>query len=187
MSDVSDLAAQRATERWLEQIVVGMNLCPFAAAPLHHRRVRFVVSSANGEEPIYRDFLQLLEQFVASEASEWETALLIFSRGLSEFDEYLDMLASMDDAIDAAGLRGVIQLASFHPNYCFDQAPLDDAANYSNRSPYPMVHLLREAGLSAALESYLDPEQIPQRNVHRLRRLGLAAMQQRLAACYDND
>ena len=108
-----------------------------------------------------------------ADAAQQETALLVVTEGLAGFSEYLDLLALAEQAVSEAGLSGVIQLASFHPDYCFAGAPADDPANFTNRSPYPMFHLIREDALEAALASYRHPERIPERNVQRLRALGL--------------
>lgn len=172
-----------ATTRWLDDVVIGLNLCPFAAKPLASGRVRFVDCSAVDPEAIYRDLLVEVETFLGISPYTAETSLLIISAGLKSFDDYLDLLAAAEVAMSTAGLEGVLQLASFHPEYIFEGADVDDPANYTNRSPYPMFHLLRELGLSAILEDYPDAAAIPQQNIARLRELGLASMQQRLRDC----
>lgn len=174
MSDAARPDAIAQTRRWLERVVIGLNLCPFAAAPYRHGRIAFVVSDAQRLDAIYQDFLGVLLEFVTSDPHQQETALLILSRGLQSFDDYLEALDLLEQAIVEAGLEGRVQLASFHPKYRFAHAAADDPANFSNRSPFPMFHLIREDGLSAALESYPDPAQIPERNVQRLRELGIA-------------
>jgi hypothetical protein len=124
-----------------------------------------------------------VEAFLGLSPSQAETGLFIVPQGLQAFADYLELLGAAEDALGAAGLDGILQLASFHPDYVFADAAVDDPANYTNRSPYPMFHLIREAGLAAALESYPDPEAIPERNVRKLRALGLAELQRRLAVC----
>ena len=161
------------TRRWLERFVIGLGLCPFAAKPFRLERIAYSVCDATSLEKIYTEFLRALESLVLADPQVQETALLILSRGLSGFDDYLDGLAALEQAISDAGLEGVIQVASFHPDYCFEGVPPDDPANYSNRSPFPMFHLIREAGLAAALESYSEPETIPERNIRCLRQLGV--------------
>ena len=172
-----------ATERWLDDVVIGLNLCPFAAKPLSSGRVRFVESRAVDPEAIYRDLLVEVETFLGISPYTAETSLLIISVGLTSFDDYLDLLAAAEVAMSTAGLEGVLQLASFHPDYIFEGADAGDPANYTNRSPYPMFHLLRELGLSAILEEYPGAAAIPQQNIARLRALGLEAMRQRLRDC----
>ena len=180
---MTEAAVRAATERWVRELVVGLNLCPFAAAPLQGGRIRYVVCAARDFAGIYRAFLAEVETLLGLSPYQAETSLFIVPEGLDDFETYLQLLAVAEEALDAAGLDGVLQLASFHPDYVFADAAADDPANYSNRSPYPMLHLIREAGLSAALESYPDPEAIPARNVRRLRELGLAELQRRLARC----
>ena len=161
------------TQDWLERFVIGLGLCPFAAAPYRQGRITYSVCDADSMEGIYQAFLQSLETFVQADPVEQETALLIVSRGLTEFNDYLDALSLLEQAVAEACLDGVIQLASFHPDYRFEGVPQGDPANYSNRSPLPMFHLIREEGLAEALASYPDPEGIPRRNIRRLRELGV--------------
>ncbi len=163
-----------STRRWLERIVIGLSLCPFAAAPFNKNRILYVVDDADTLDAIYEAFLETLYTLFTSDPQDNETALLILPRGLTAFDDYLEALGLVEDAITEAGLDGMVQVASFHPEYRFADAPADDPANYTNRSPYPMFHLIREDGLTAALESLPHPERIPQENIERLRALGTA-------------
>ena len=162
-----------ATQRWLERFVIGLGLCPFAAAPFQQDRITYAVCDSASPEAIYTAFLKALGDLVLADPSEQETALLILSHGPADFGDYLDRLAEVEQAVVDAGLEGVIQVASFHPEYRFRGAAPDDAANYSNRSPFPMFHLIREEGLAEALTSFHDPEGIPERNIRRLREMGL--------------
>lgn len=172
--------AVAATRRWLERFVIGLGLCPFAAAPYRLDRIAYSVCEESSLDAIYVSFLQTLEALIAADPQEQETALLILTRGLSRFDDYLDGLATMEQAVEDAGLNGVIQVASFHPDYCFEGELPDDPANFSNRSPFPMFHLIREDALAAALESYPEPEAIPERNIRRLRELGVRGIRELL-------
>jgi hypothetical protein len=176
---------QRVIEQvraWLEELVIGLDLCPFAAAPVRGGRVRYTVCDASGADDIFQAFLAELDAFLQLPASEAETGLFILSRGLQSFDDYLDMLALLEQALADAGLEGIVQLASFHPDYVFAGSEADDPANYSNRAPYPIFHLIREQELEKVLANYPDPGAIPERNIARLRELGLAELQRRLAA-----
>ena len=169
--------AERArvqTRDWLARFVIGLGLCPFAAEPYRQGRIAFVVCEATADDAVYRAFVETVEALLAQPPEQQETALLILSRALTDFDDYLQMLDALEHALNEAGLAGVLQLASFHPDYRFEGVPEDDPANYSNRSPYPMFHLIRERGLAAALDRYPQPETIPARNVERLRALGLS-------------
>jgi hypothetical protein len=167
---------------WLQGTVIGLNLCPFAAAPFRGGRVRYTVCEAVEPEAIYQAFLAELDAFLQLDPAEAETGLFILSRGLGDFGDYLDMLALLEEALAEAGLEGVIQLASFHPDYVFEGNEVDDPANFTNRSPYPIFHLIREQGLEQALAGYPEPEAIPARNIARMREIGLDELRRRLAA-----
>ncbi|MBT4837812.1 MAG: DUF1415 domain-containing protein [Methylococcales bacterium] len=169
--------AVKATQQWLKTMVVGLNLCPFAAKPLAEQRVRFALCEANDDDTIYQTFLQEVEHLLKTPVGELETTLLIVSHALTDFDDYLDMLEVLDDALIKAELEGVLQLASFHPDYLFADAPDNDPANYSNRSPFPTFHLIREDSLQDALENYDQPELIPENNQKKLRALGILGIE----------
>ena len=175
------------TRCWVERVVVGLNLCPFAAAPMQGGRIRYVHCDAESVEAIYRALLTEMETLIGLPESEAETSLFVVPSGLEAFATYLDLLEVAEAALPAAGLEGILQLASFHPDYCFEGAGEEDPANYTNRSPHPMFHLIREAPLARALERYPNPEVIPDRNIARLRALGLTAMKEKLAACRKPD
>lgn len=175
MSDPGKVIAD--TRAWLERVVIGLGLCPFAAAPHREDRIAYWVSTAGDRDGVYQDFLATLQQMLDAGPARAETGLLIVPDALGDFDGFLDMLGLLEQALVSAGLEGVMQIASFHPAYRFADAPEEDPANYSNRSPYPMFHLIREAGLSAALARYPYPEMIPQRNIQRLRELGLVGIE----------
>jgi hypothetical protein len=172
------------SRRWIERVVIGLNLCPFAAAPFRAERIAYVTCDAMSLDEIYIAFLETLHDLVLAEPQRKETALLIVTRGLQDFDAYLEALALMERAVIESGLDGVIQVASFHPAYRFDGAPTDDPANYTNRSPLPMFHLIREDGLTAALGSLPRPDRIPQHNVRRLRELGADGIRKLLDTAY---
>jgi hypothetical protein len=160
------------TERWVEVMVVGENLCPFAAAVLKREQLRFAVSQACSAEAVARDFLQELALIQQAPEDEIATTLLILPAALGDFYDYLDVLAQCEALIAEAGLEGVFQLASFHPRYRFGGVPPDDISHWTNRSPYPMFHLLREGQMSRVLSHYPDPDAIPERNIAHLRALG---------------
>lgn len=165
------------TRHWLERMVIGLNLCPFASRPYEAGQVGFMVCDETEPDAIYRAFLIELDGFLQANPDQVATDLFILSKGLADFNDYLDMLGLLEDALAEAGLEGTIQLASFHPDYLFEGVGDDDPANFTNRSPYPMFHLIREEGLQAALASYPNPEQIPERNMARLRELGVAGIE----------
>lgn len=163
---------EATTRAWLERVVIGLNLCPFAKAVSLKHQIRFVVSSAENPETLRDELLSELRHLARAEPEQLDTTLLIHPFTLHDFLDYNDFLDDADAAVEELGLSGELQVASFHPQYCFEGSEPDDIANYTNRSPYPMLHLLREASVSRALESVPDPARIFEANVERLRALG---------------
>lgn len=184
---MDERAIVSATRSWIREVVIGLNLCPFAAVPMERDTIRYVVCREESPDAIYRALLAEMGHFLALPEEEAETGVFIVPSGLESFDDYLDLLYSAEQAIPEAGLSGILQLASFHPDYLFEDAPEDDPANYTNRSPFPMFHLIRSEGLTRAVAHYPEPEKIPERNIRTLRELGLAEMQRRLAAIMKRD
>ena len=169
------------TKKWLSAIVIGHGLCPFAKSEFDNNRIHYAVIK---EQSLESQMAALLAECTALDKDETrETSLLIFPSAFSDFEDYLNGLALANDLLKDQGYEGIYQLASFHPHYLFEGAAEDDAANYTNRSPYPVFHILREASLEAALKSYSNPEQIPERNIELTRRLGLEVMRASLASC----
>jgi hypothetical protein len=163
-----------ATRRWIADMVIGLNLCPFARRVFDAELIRYVVSPATSEQELLDHLAAELTALVTAPRSEVETTLLIHPHALAEFLDYNDFLFDADDLVDDMRLRGVVQVASFHPHYQFAGTDPDAVENYTNRSPHPMLHLLREDGITevAANPDFLAG--IPERNVEMLRRLGLA-------------
>ena len=170
-----DLAVITATRRWLEGAVIGLNLCPFARAPLAAGRIRFSVSSAETQEALLDDLQTELRRLVAAGPVACETSLLIHPHVLADFADYNDFLDAADKVLKRLKLVGRIQIASFHPDYQFSGTLPDDMGNFTNRSPYPMLHLLREDSIEHALAAYPEPDRIYKRNIETLRALGRAA------------
>ena len=176
----SSSRALAAIRTWVETFVVARNVCPFAGREVARDTVRYLAVDA-------RDWEGALHRLVAEceyldETPAVETTLLVLTPGLEAFDDYLDFLAVAEALLAEQGYEGTYQLASFHPDYCFEVVEPSDPANYTNRAPYPMLHLLRESGLEAALAHYPDPEGIPERNVAAMRELGEPALAEALAA-----
>ncbi|MFQ3789422.1 DUF1415 domain-containing protein [Halomonas sp. A29] len=163
-----------ATREWVEGFVVAHNVCPFARRELVSDTIRFVEVTAGEWEPALEALIDECRRL--DETPKIETTLMVLRPGLEDFDDYLDFLAVAEALLIEQGYEGIYQLASFHPDYCFDGAEENDPANFTNRSPWPMLHLLREAGLERALASYPDPEAIPERNIERMRQLGSEAL-----------
>lgn len=160
------------TRRWVERAVIGLNLCPFAKAVHVKRQIRYAVSAADSAKQALDDLDAELDRLAAADPGVHETTLLILPSGFDEFIEFTDLLRRCDKRIRRCGLDGVIQLASFHPEYRFADAEPGDTANFSNRSPYPTLHLLREDSIARAVQTYPQPESIYEANIRRLRELG---------------
>lgn len=180
MPDKLQVAA--AVRRWVETIVVGLNLCPFAKRELDQERVRFVVSDATSEQGLLMD-LEAELQHLELHASV-ATTLLIHPRVLETFDDYNQFLNYADGLLQQMELDGVYQIASFHPDYQFSGTETDAAENYTNRSPYPVLHLLREESLDRVLESTEYAEQIPIRNIELMDSMGNSRLSALLKACF---
>ena len=163
-----------ATRNWLERAVIGLNLCPFAKAVHVKGQIRYVVSQARAPEELLSDFVRELRLLVAADPELCDTTLLIHPQALADFLDYNDFLDVADAAIEEAGLEGLLQVASFHPDYQFVGTEPDDIANYTNRSPYPTLHLLREASVDRAVAAYPQVEHIYENNIAALQRLGHA-------------
>lgn len=170
-----------ATRCWLEAVVIDLNLCPFAKRELVRERVRFSVTGATNKDDLIAALHGEL-QFLLDHP-EVETTLLIHPAVLQDFEPYNEFLAVADELLAYLELDGVVQIASFHPAYQFEGTEPDAAENYTNRSPWPMLHLLREAGLEAAIERYPDVDGIPGRNIDLMNRLGADHMKALLQAC----
>jgi len=171
---MSDDDPVSATRRWLERAVIGLNLCPFARAVHVRNQIRYVLSEAATPEALLLELARELEFLDAADPDMVETTLLIHPRVLADFLDYNDFLDDADAAVEALGLEGEIQVASFHPDYVFAGSDPDDIANCTNRSPYPMLHLLREDSVERAVEAFPDPDAIVERNIETLERLGHA-------------
>lgn len=179
MTDAKTIALH--TSQWLQRVVIGLKLCPFALQPFSAGLVSIVVSEAENEETLLLALTQELTRLDATPAQQLETTLLVAPRLLHDFLDYNDFLQRADDLLEARGFEGIYQIASFHPRYQFAGTRQDDAENYTNRAPYPTLHLLREDSLERVLANYPDPEQIPERNIDTMNRLGTAALAALLA------
>ncbi len=169
------------TKKWITDVVVGCNFCPFAAREIKQNRVHYQVEPATTLNICLESFVQECTRLDKEEMIE--TTLLIFPNAFQSFDDYLDLVGLAEDHLKQNGYEGIYQVASFHPLYRFADSTDNDAANYTNRSIYPMLHLLREESIDQALERYADPEQIPERNVRFAREKGTAYMKMLRDAC----
>ncbi|MGY8905201.1 MAG: DUF1415 domain-containing protein [Burkholderiales bacterium] len=175
---MADAAAVRAnTQRWLERAVIGLNLCPFAKAVHANGQIHYAVSAASSADALLTALEAELIALLAHEPQERDTTLLIAPAMLAEFADFNDFLELANIHLRLLALQGQVQLASFHPNYQFQGTAADDIANATNRAPYPMLHLLREASVSRALQALPHANRIVERNVQTLRELGHAGWQ----------
>ncbi|MCB1687366.1 MAG: DUF1415 domain-containing protein [Halioglobus sp.] len=171
-------------QRWLDEFVVGLNLCPFARPLLGAANLRIAVCEETDTPALRRAFLAELDLLQRSPEQDIATTLLAFPRALQNFDDYLDFLEDAQDLLRAAGLEGLVQLASFHPDYRFAGEPPNAASHYSNRAPWPVIHLLREDMLTRALEEFADPQRIPDRNIETLTEIGADELARRWRALF---
>ena len=160
------------TRRWLERAVVGLNLCPFAKAVLVKGQVHFAATPADEPGMILEAFAQELEALLARDASERDTTLLVVPQGMDDFLSFLDLVARAERIVRKRGLEGVVQVAHFHPHFVFAGEGEDAVTNFSNRSPYPTLHLLREESLDRAVAAFPDAADIYEANMRRLQELG---------------
>ncbi|MCF6188875.1 MAG: DUF1415 domain-containing protein [Cocleimonas sp.] len=168
------------TKKWLSSFIIEHNICPFAKREYDNDSIHYEIVLSNKLEDQLQELIYSCEQLDNSEAIE--TSLLILPNGLNNFDDYIDLLELSNALMHKQGYEGIYQLASFHPDYCFEGVDADDASNFTNRSPYPMLHLIREASLEKVLAHYPNPEKIPNRNIEYTRGLGVVVLQQLLSS-----
>ncbi|MES3008611.1 MAG: DUF1415 domain-containing protein [Pseudomonadota bacterium] len=165
------MRAEQATRQWLERVVIGLNLCPFARRELDGGRVRIAVTGETDLEGLLMTFATELARLNNEPAIE--TTLVVIADAVPDFLDYLDLLDMAQGWLEEQELEGVYQLASFHPDYQFADSDPDDEANYTNRSPFPVIHILREESVESAVASHPNAEGIPDRNIRIAREKGL--------------
>ena len=170
-----------ATRQWLERAVIGLNLCPFAKAVHVKQQVRFVLSDASTPEALLEQLAEELLLLRDTPADEVDTTLLVHPDVLQDFLDYNDFLDDADALVEAMDLAGELQVASFHPDYQFADTEPDDAGNLTNRAPYPVLHLLREASIDRAVAAYPQPDAIIARNIATMQNLGLEGFRKLLS------
>ena len=161
----------KSVQLWLEKIVIGLNICPFAKRELVKNRIRFKVSESESEEKLLEDLNAELDLIFSNDSVE--TTLLILPNILQDFYDYNQFLDLADELLVQMDLEGVFQIATFHPEYQFDGTQPEDVENYTNRSPYPILHILREESLEKAIDDYPDVDKIPEKNIELLKSMGL--------------
>jgi hypothetical protein len=162
-----------ATQTWLEKAVIGLNLCPFAKAVHVKQQIRYTVCPATDLRALHANLLDEIEFLLEANPEKVETTLLILPQVLSDFLDFNDFLDVANTLLTELDADGILQIASFHPNYQFFGTQPDDLENYTNRAPYPTLHLIREASIERVLESYPDADDIYEKNIETLQRLGL--------------
>ena len=162
----------KQTRYWLEKAVIGLNLCPFAKAVYAKNQVRLVVSHARHADDLLEDLDRELNLLVATPADQIDTTLLIHPTLFDDFLDFNDFLEIAEGVVDEHGLEGIIQLASFHPQFQFDGTEPDDISNYTNRAPFAILHLLRESSVEKAVEVFPEAEAIFEQNIATLEKLG---------------
>ena len=155
---------------WIDKVIIGLNFCPFAKKEMERNTVRYTISSAIRVDVALDHLLE--ELAILDQQLDIQTTLIVFPIGFTDFESYLDMLELANSLMSQGGYAGIYQLASFHPDYCFDGVEQDDPANYTNRSPFPILHILRESSIEAILKRYPEPESIPEKNTIKARELG---------------
>lgn len=165
MNQDKNSSTLEAIELWLDEKVIGLNLCPFAKQPRKAGRIAIDIVTTTDEDSIYEAFLTAAYGLLSVPIEQTETSLLVLESGFESFEDYLDLLNQLETLIDLNDWRGTLQLASFHPLYQFEGTEPDSRENYTNRSPFPVFHLLREDSISKARELHPNTEEIPERNI----------------------
>ncbi|NOT85827.1 MAG: DUF1415 domain-containing protein [Methylococcaceae bacterium] len=173
------------TRTWLKTVVIDHTICPFAKREYDRNSIRYCVSDTIDTAECLTSLIEACQHLDTD--PDYETTLVILAEGFKDFDDFLTLIDIAEKLLIKQGYEGIYQLASFHPDYSFANAPRNDPANYTNRSPYPMLHILREASIEAILKNHPNPENIPERNIAYTRQLGISAVQKLLADCFKPD
>jgi hypothetical protein len=170
IADHATIIAQ--TQKWLEKAVIGLSLCPFAKAVHIKNQIRYVVTDAATDEELMEVLMDELELLAEASPEKIDTTLIIHPQVLNDFEDYNDFLDVADGALEEMDLDGILQVASFHPDYQFADTDKNDIGNYTNRSPYPTLHLLREESVDRAVEAFPEAEDIFEKNIETMEKLG---------------
>ncbi|EHH1049084.1 DUF1415 domain-containing protein [Vibrio parahaemolyticus] len=165
-TDINAITQQ--VDQWLNDVVIGLNLCPFAAKPQRNKQIKIFVSEATQEEALLEDILLQLIELSTTEPEKLETTLVVVPNMLQDFWDYNFCIDWVEGLIKQQDWEGIFQVATFHPDYCFGGAAPEDDENLTNRSPYPIFHLIREESMEKVLKHYPDPESIPETNIARV-------------------
>lgn len=170
MSEVSEQVESTVRE-WVDQVVVKLGLCPFAAPVIESEGLRVVVAETTDEDDAMATVLQEVRALIEGDDEGVATTMIVTPNQFKDFEAYLEILAELEGVLDEAGADHLIQIASFHPDYLFEDVEADDRSNYTNRSPFPIFHLLRQEDVEEALDSWREPMRIPERNIELLRNM----------------
>ncbi|MGX9416370.1 DUF1415 domain-containing protein [Vibrio sp. RC27] len=162
---------ENEVNQWLDNIVIGLNLCPFAAKPQRNNQIRIAVTSADNDEALLESVYLQLKDLDTLPDHELETTVVVVPNMLSDFDDYLFFTDWLNAVLKTEGWEGIYQIATFHPNYCFQGSQPEDSENLTNRSPYPIFHLIREASMEKVLAHYPNPDEIPEINIKKMEEL----------------
>ena len=165
-TDINAITEQ--VDQWLNDVVIGLNLCPFAAKPQRNKQIKIFVSEASQEEALLEDILMQLIELSNTEPEKLETTLVVVPNMLQDFWDYNFLIDWVEGLIKQQDWEGIFQVATFHPDYCFGGSEPEDDENLTNRSPYPVFHLIREESMEKVLKHYPDPESIPDTNIARV-------------------
>lgn len=165
-TDINAITEQ--VDQWLNDVVIGLNLCPFAAKPQRNKQIKIFVSEASQEEGLLEDILLQLIELSNTKPEKLETTLVVVPNMLQDFWDYNFFIDWVEGLIKQQDWEGIFQVATFHPDYCFGGAEPEDDENLTNRSPYPVFHLIREESMEKVLKHYPDPESIPDTNIARV-------------------
>lgn len=175
----NESSAVLATKQWIEEVIIGLNFCPFAKKEFVNNTIYYHESTTDQVKAALHELIEQCRYLQAHD--ELETTLIIYRDGFRGFDRYLDLVDYGNDLLVDSGFEGVFQLASMHPEYCFDGEDYDDSSNFTNRSPYPVIHIIREASMARVLSVYNEPEKIPENNIALANKKGTTFFQQILA------
>jgi hypothetical protein len=173
----------QATRAWVDRAVIGLNLCPFAKAVQVKGQVRYVLSEAQDDESLLQTLVAELEHLAEVDPAITDTTLIVHPQAMQDFLDFNDFLEVADAALEHMGLEGVLQIASFHPQFQFDGTDIDDVSNATNRSPYPTLHLIREDSIERAVAAFPEPEAIFEANIETLEKLGIDGWTALMAQC----
>lgn len=170
------------TKKWITDVVIGCNFCPFAAREVKRNSIRYHVETSSNLNTVLSSLMEECQRL--DEDPGIATTLIIYPENFTDFEDYLELLGIAEALLAKEGYEGIYQLASFHPEYQFGGTDKEDASNYTNRSPYPMLHLLREEDVEKAIAGFPDPDSIPEKNIAFTKKMGREYMQQLWRSCF---